>query len=206
MKKIFVILILAWPFLLRGQTAYEIPYLSKGNEIALTVANNINISLKNVSVQIINVPEWLDMKTRNETIGAILPGAENTVTFTFDVKRTAKINSGEEIKFHIQNNEVEYDKTITVKISAPVQYTLYQNYPNPFNPATKIEYDMPKENNVTLIVYDLLGRKVIDLVDEIEKEGHYSVEFNGRQLASGMYFYRIQAGSYSSVKKMLLLK
>ena len=91
-------------------------------------------------------------------------------------------------------------------ISLPSKFELYQNYPNPFNPATKIKYDLPESGHVTLIVYDVLGRKVATLVNEEKPAGSYEVEFNGNALASGIYFYRIKSRNYSSVKKMILLK
>ncbi len=92
-------------------------------------------------------------------------------------------------------------------------YDLLQNYPNPFNPTTKIEYSIPKASFAILKVYDLLGREVATLVNEEKSIGNYNVEFNGSALSSGIYFYRIaihsdklQAGDYSSVKKMILIK
>ena len=83
---------------------------------------------------------------------------------------------------------------------------LYQNYPNPFNPTTKIEYSIPKTSFVTLKVYDILGREVVMLVNEEKSVGNYKAEFNGSNLSSGIYFYKLQAGDYTSVKKMVLLK
>ena len=92
------------------------------------------------------------------------------------------------------------------KIMNPTVFMLFQNYPNPFNPITIIKYDLPKAGRVTLKIYDVLGRKVATLINEEKPAGRYQVEFNGSSFASGVYFYRIQAGNYSSVKKMILLK
>ena len=88
----------------------------------------------------------------------------------------------------------------------PTNYNLSQNYPNPFNPTTKIEYSIPKTSFVRLKVYDILGREVAALVDEEKSVGSYNIEFNGNNLSSGIYFYKIQAGDYSLVKKMILIK
>ena len=85
-------------------------------------------------------------------------------------------------------------------------YSLLQNYPNPFNPTTTISYQIPKTGLVSLKVYDVLGREVAILVNEEKTFGKYKVEFNGSKLSSGIYLYRIQAGNYSSVKKMVLIK
>ena len=88
----------------------------------------------------------------------------------------------------------------------PIEYELFQNYPNPFNPHTTIEYSIPKECYVSLIVYDILGREVVKLVNEKQKEGTYKILFNGNKLASGFYVYRIKAGKYIETKKMVYLK
>lgn len=86
------------------------------------------------------------------------------------------------------------------------EYFLWQNYPNPFNPITNIKYQIPTTTHVSLKVFDILGREVATLVDGIEEPGYKSVEFDGSGLTSGMYLYQLQADSYISVKKMLLLR
>jgi hypothetical protein len=83
---------------------------------------------------------------------------------------------------------------------------LLQNYPNPFNPSTTIKYDLPKDLRVTLKVFNVLGQEVATLVNEEQKAGYRSVEWNAAGVASGVYFYRLDAGSFTSVKKLLLLK
>ncbi len=93
----------------------------------------------------------------------------------------------------------------------PDNFSLSQNHPNPFNPVTKIRFDIPKVGNdrdrsVTIIVYDLLGREAVVLVNEELNPGIYEVNFDGSNLPSGVYYYRLNAGSYSQTKKMVLLK
>ena len=83
---------------------------------------------------------------------------------------------------------------------------LYPNYPNPFNPTTKIKYSIPTANRVNIKVSDILGREVAILVDEYKNAGLHSVEFDGSHFASGVYFYRIQSGSYTQIRKMVLMK
>ncbi len=86
------------------------------------------------------------------------------------------------------------------------QFALYPNFPNPFNPATMIRYDLPKAAKVSLRVYNILGQGVATLVNGEQKAGRYEVEFKGEGLASGVYFYRLAAGDFVDVKKLLLLK
>jgi concanavalin A-like lectin/glucanase superfamily protein/type IX secretion system substrate protein len=88
----------------------------------------------------------------------------------------------------------------------PGSYELKQNFPNPFNPSTKIAYALPKSGNVSLVVFDLLGREVAVLVNGYKKAGSYDVDFNASALSSGVYFYRINAGEFKDTKKMLLIK
>ena len=91
-------------------------------------------------------------------------------------------------------------------LSNPVTFNLSQNYPNPFNPSTEINYSIPHSGNVTLKVYDLLGREVAVLVNGYKNKGNYSVNFNAKSHATGIYFYELKAGNYVSIKKMIYLK
>lgn len=88
----------------------------------------------------------------------------------------------------------------------PSNFSLSQNYPNPFNPTTTIKYQLPITGHVTLKVYDLLGREVATLVNEEKTPGNYQVKFDGSNLSSGVYFYRMQAGDFTQTKKIVLLK
>ena len=88
----------------------------------------------------------------------------------------------------------------------PVGYKLSQNYPNPFNPTTKVKYTIPKMSQVTLKVYNLIGQEVATLVNEVQPAGNYIALFEANTLATGVYFYRLEAGNFREVKKMLLLK
>jgi hypothetical protein len=88
----------------------------------------------------------------------------------------------------------------------PKDFSLDQNYPNPFNPSTRINYSIPKASYVTIKVYDILGNLVKELVNEHKEAGNYGISFDGSNLASGVYYYRMDAGAFTSVKKMSMIK
>jgi len=96
--------------------------------------------------------------------------------------------------------------SVHVQTDIPVNYSLEQNYPNPFNPITTIQYQIPRDESVTLKVYNLLGQKVKTLVDENQRAGSYEIEFSADNLASGVYYYRLIAGNYTETKRMILLQ
>ncbi len=96
---------------------------------------------------------------------------------------------------------VERDESVV-----PVSFVVHQNYPNPFNPSTTIRYEIPHASHVTVKIYSVLGQEVATLVDGVQEAGGYVVTFDSRKLASGVYFYRVAAGDFGDVKKMLLLK
>jgi hypothetical protein len=88
----------------------------------------------------------------------------------------------------------------------PGKFTLYQNYPNPFNPSTKIKFSVPKSANITIIIYDNLGRELTTLLNEQLSAGTYDAEFDGTKYASGVYYYKLITNDYTDAKKMLIIK
>ena len=100
----------------------------------------------------------------------------------------------------------EYSKTIESEVAVPKNYELSQNYPNRWNPSTTINYSLAKAGNVKLTVYNAIGSKVATIVNEYKQAGNYSVQFNGSNLSSGIYLYRLESGNYSAAKKFILLK
>jgi len=110
----------------------------------------------------------------------------------------------------IINGHLLGDTTLTDVKTAPdnlpVNFNLFQNYPNPFNPTTVIKYSLPKEARVSLNIYNILGQKIKELVDEIKSTGMHEVLFDCKGLPSGIYFYKITAGNYTSTKKLIILK
>jgi hypothetical protein len=106
----------------------------------------------------------------------------------------------EAFNFNIIITDVEDEQQL------PTEFALMQNYPNPFNPSTVISYQLPVSSNVTLKVYDILGNEVATFVNEEKPAGSYEVKFDASGLSSGIYFYKLQAGSLVETKKMILLR
>jgi len=120
--------------------------------------------------------------------------------------------------FDYSGNESEYSDqvgdlylAIDDALLVPEQFALHQNYPNPFNPITNLRYDLPEQAQVTLTVYDLMGREVTQLVNTTQEAGYRSVQWNatdktGKPVSAGVYLYQIRAGEFVQTKKMVLLK
>jgi hypothetical protein len=104
------------------------------------------------------------------------------------------------------------ERSIVLQFDGPDVYRMDQNYPNPFNPSTTIQFQMPEESRITLVLYDLLGRRTAVVLDEIRPAGFYETVIDGRALASGAYFCRMEASSlrgsarFSETKRILLIR
>jgi len=99
-----------------------------------------------------------------------------------------------------------YSYEVNVDVISPVQFELTQNYPNPFNPSTKIKFAIPQSSDVTLKVYNALGQEVSTLINQFMESGIHTINFDASILNSGIYFYKLNAGHYSDVRKMTLIK
>jgi hypothetical protein len=143
----------------------------------------------------------------DESVYITIPGGQAGTDVQYKV--TAVYNTNSEtsptniVTVNVQGEQIEKKGNSFINIES---YILDQNYPNPFNPSTKISYSIKDEGLVTLKVYDVLGKEIITLVNENKAAGINEAEFNASQLPSGMYIYKIQAGQFSDVKKMLLIK
>jgi len=125
-------------------------------------------------------------------------------------------NEGDEHSYYEQAGEpvyFDYDLSYCLNLiesvaetGLPNTYSLSQNYPNPFNPTTTIEFTLPRPERVTLAVYNLLGERVEELVDEVRAAGCYAVQFDATGLVSGLYFYRMRAGEFVETRKMMLVR
>jgi hypothetical protein len=99
-----------------------------------------------------------------------------------------------------------YSDEVNVEVTGPIQFELAQNYPNPFNPSTSIKFSIPQSSEVTLKVYNALGQEVSTLINQFMESGLHTINFDASSLNSGIYFYKLDAGQYSDVRKMTLIK
>jgi serine protease len=142
--------------------------------------------------------------------------ANSTLTVAFSISAGIDLNS---LKTSVVNSREKYSSVVTEILDEepelPTQFSLSQNYPNPFNPSTTIKYSIPNNGNreseaVSLVVYNTLGQEVATLVNQNQKAGSYKIIFDASSaqggLTSGVYFYKIQAGSFSDIRKMILLR
>ncbi len=104
------------------------------------------------------------------------------------------------------NGTFAYSDEVNAEITSPVQFELSQNYPNPFNPSTTIKFSIPQSSNVSLKIFNTLGQEVSTLINQNMESGVHTINFDASQLNSGIYFYRLETGQFSEVKKMTLIK
>lgn len=193
----------------------------KDNQLMLIV-NTVNPDKANLPLISRNGKGTLIATMRLETSADKLSGSPDLKWSSAPDKLRTKIfvyegNKNVEIT-NAENNIVETDgNNVNLKNESiegiPAEFSLLQNYPNPFNPSTLINYELPSSGFVSLKVYDITGKEVAVLVNEILEPGRYSAKFNGSGLASGLYFYRIavhsdknSSGDFAFVRKMVLVK
>jgi hypothetical protein len=138
----------------------------------------------------------------------ILDNSDNRATTSVSQIITGGVGTN---NWRVWNSYEDLQLNTDNELSLPDRYFLAQNYPNPFNPYTTILYELPAQTHVSVIIYDFLGRKIRNLVNNIEQSGSHSVNWNGKDgsgnnVSAGIYLYRIQAGGYVETRKMVLLK
>jgi len=185
-----------------------------GGATGLQVVFNAAYMHNNLAIKIEKGLAWVD---ETPSSGTIVPGGNQNVDVIFN-STGLTIGAYAGILKLSSNDPLRPVKNIPVKLNVgpvgiqssdlgiPSEFDLKQNYPNPFNPTTNLEFGISELGFVSLKVYDLLGKEVRTLVNEIKPPGIYNVEFDGSNLASGIYFYKIEAGSFIQTKRMLLLK
>jgi hypothetical protein len=143
-----------------------------------------------------------------EKIGFVSGGGTTTIPqyYYFKDKNLTYGKYSYRLKQIDNDGQFEYSKTIEVDLGAPKKFELSQNYPNPFNPTTTISYNIPEATNVKLTIYNLLGQEIKTLVNEFKESGVHTINFDASELNSGLYIYKLQAGSFVQTRKMTLVK
>lgn len=159
----------------------------------------------------VNVPLTSTVTTREIALSSFLVNGQpaylgNVSMVSFQLSKSLN-TSMTNFDYTIQNAVLIANSVgVTTNTTEVKEYSLAQNYPNPFNPVTKIAFSLPKQGNVTLKVYNMIGKEVATLVNEFRSIGNYEVNFDGANLSSGVYFYKLEADGFSEVKRMMLIK
>jgi hypothetical protein len=203
--------------IISGETYYYVVNADYADSI-LSSEFNVNFRCELVKLstgEVIGVFEQVDYNKNNtEKYGTqgYLVDCTGIEAGDYCLRLTTTVNEEVNLSLSdIQLDEVVLEKSNLVEKNfkgeeIPLEYALDQNYPNPFNPATTIRYQIPEDGMVTLKVYDILGSEVITLVSDEKPAGRYEVNFDATKLSSGIYLYRLQAGDFIKIKKMILLK
>lgn len=189
--------------------AYIVDPGTKSNQLVLQLANiSKTTAAENISVKLIKTSKQLTFKKNEQLLSGITQNKTHDVKFPFDINITAPSNKKDTVEFLITGKGISLTKAFVLKYSAPKEFALYQNYPNPFNPSTTIRYSVPEVGavGVSLKIYNILGQEVTTLINEEKTAGNYEVKFDARNFASGIYIYRLTAGHFSSIKKMMVMK
>ena len=173
-----------------------------------------SFTVKDLNIKISTLDHLIKIETDTINISSIAPGTTAEPTNDINITVSSHFSGVLRLNFEIMSNGRTYwtestSQTVTgaaENIPLPLSYTLSQNYPNPFNPTTTIKYSLPQTSIATMKIYDILGKEVLTLINEEKSAGIYKVEFNESNLPSGIYFYKLQAGSFIESKKMILLK
>lgn len=180
----------------------------KGNEnktilkwSTATETNNLGFTIERLKIIRSNEQVW-------EDVGFINGAGTTTETKTYSFV-DENLNPGK-YKYRLKqidfDGSFEYSKIVEIEIQLPDKFKLNQNYPNPFNPKTKIEFQLPQSTNVKLTVFNILGEKVTEILNEELEAGFYSFYFDGKYHSSGVYIYQIKTPGFTQARKMILTK
>ncbi len=192
---------------------------TKWNNLVWVLAVLIDCSIEGDNVAIFEMAPnsgWVDYQPRE---GTLEEGATQVCTLrintadldtgrygvTLDLSHNARDGNGRAL-IPIDMLIVEDISSLDDEEQLPLEYALEQNWPNPFNPSTTLTYSLAQSGITHLQVYDVMGRRVATLLDQNQSAGHYRITFDGSRLPAGLYFYKLESGDFSSVKKMVMVK
>ena len=175
--------------------------LTKGNDVILNWQTATEINNQGFEIERNNNGEF-------QKVGFV-PGHGTTTeirNYSFTDENLTPGEYSYRLKQMDYDGTTEYSDIVEVDVNQPIEYNLSQNYPNPFNPSTTISYTIPTDGLVTLKVYDVLGKEVATLVNEMQTAGKLNITFDASDLSSGVYYYQLVSGEFTSTKKLILMK
>ena len=202
-----------WPGLWGGSYRIDSFYIYFKNDDAAAFSANVRLTWTDTTL----IGCKCDSMILEDPTGLLIPGGKinmgtmNGITLTDPYDESGLNPKAPVVRLHILKYNIHlYDicdeGAANITDPLPATFTLSQNYPNPFNPSTTIHFDLPKESQVTLKVYNLLGQEVMTLMDGKRIAGEYDVPVDGTKLASGVYMYELSADRVTQFKKMLVVK
>ncbi|MEM1043108.1 MAG: T9SS type A sorting domain-containing protein [Bacteroidota bacterium] len=195
-----------------SETAHRVPFAAEGNTLALTVANIAEEhGATALSVALAEAPDWLAVTPAEVVLDAVAPGAEARAAFSFDVLPHAPVGTPAALRFTVTTVDSQtWTHTVRLEVAAPAAFRLGGVYPNPFRGQTTFAYELPRPSEVSLRVYDVLGRRVGEVVDERQVAGRHEADWAPPRLASGVYLWRLTvedaAGVVERQGKVLLIR
>jgi hypothetical protein len=196
----------AWSFLAPGTVPVELTSFS-----ASVVKGAVNLSWK-TATEVNNMGFNVERSSNKSdwTKLAFVQGNQTTTSTNSYSYVDKSVNQTGNYYYRLKqidnDGSYKYSSIVEVDVNSPSVFTLNQNYPNPFNPSTVISYTLPQASNVKLMVYNAIGQPVRVLENGFKNSGTYNVTFNASELSSGIYFCKIEAGQFSSIRKMMLVK
>jgi hypothetical protein len=198
-----------------GQLQIDLPLHTSAGQIIFTDLDNQVMKLSEASSvfnNLVFVNEDSLARIKAYTFASL--GENIDSVFSINLKLNSKKDYHQNMQVRFYDNdgkEILHGSTILKITPIPNQYALGQNYPNPFNPSTTIQFELPEESYTQIAIYDLLGRELIQLVNEICTAGYHEVIWNGkdsfgRTIPSGMYLYSMNTNGFSSTRKLVFLK
>lgn len=177
-----------------AQTVHELPFASHNNILEFAIENSASLSLEKVIVTATDAPSWLRMEPQSKLIGHIRGNTSAPTRFFLSVDKSAPVGQEHRLSLTVSaGSGMSWKKDVLISVAPPASFELLQNFPNPFNPSTTIAYQLPAESNVSVKVFDLLGREVAVLANRKQPAGHHTVSWDGSRQASGMYVYEMVA-------------
>ena len=193
-----------------SENIYQVPFLSQGNSIELSIENGSLISFSNLSIEPSELPKWIHLSPNKHIISNIRGGEERSVRFSFSVDKQAPVKKEQILSFNLVTADGNrWKKEIKISIEEPKDFELFQNFPNPFNPTTTIGFQLPQDGKVKLNIFNLLGQEVAILIEDDLTAGYHEKIWNAEDNASGVYIYQVsitnQSGYHAVDRRKIIL-